>query len=99
MEKRKVTDRLPFLNGKIFTNTKPSSPKYRTTGNTYLCIIPVKISEGNSSIKINGETHFFTAGEPCYLGPTDIYEFCGPCTVSMVFCSPNYFAGEEEIIN
>lgn len=99
MENRKVTDKFPFLNGKIFTNTNPSSPKYRTTGNTYLCIIPIKISDNNSSMKINGETYFFKVGEPFYLGPTDVYEFCGPSTVSMTFCSPNHFAGEQEIIN
>ena len=99
MSERNITDKLPFLYGKVFTNTEASSPKRRTTGNTYLCVIPVKINDGNSSLRVNGETHFFTIGEPMYLGPTDVYQFCGPCTVSMTFCSPTSSVGEEQIID
>ena len=100
MSDKKITDKLPFLFGKVFTNSSPNSKKYRTTGNTYLCIIPIKINDGNSSIRINEmEPHFFKLGEPVYLGPTDTYYFCGPATVSMVFCSPTNSVGEEQIID
>lgn len=98
MFNRKITDKLPFLSGKIFTNTNPSSAKYRTTGNTYVCILPIKVNENNSSLRVNGETHFLKIGEPLYLGPTDVYEFCGPCTVSLTFCSPTNSVGEEQIV-
>lgn len=98
MSNRKITDKLPFLIGKTFTNTNPSSPKYRTTGNTYVCILPIKVNESSSSLRVNGETHFLKIGEPLYLGPTDIYQFCGPVTASMTFCSPTNSVGGEEIV-
>lgn len=98
MSERKLTDKLPFLMGKLFTNQKPSSPRYRTMGNTYLCIVPIRVNEGNSSIKVNGEVHFMKIGEPIYITPTDVYEFCGPATVTMTFTSPTNSIGEEEVV-